>query len=228
MKVIMVVFGLTSLSPTLQKNNKYFVEDPSKACIIVPNFEHTLAANEAGTAMIITKTLRNSDTWNRYGLPGSQLSIYKRLVSRMFTHIIYDQDPTIFSSTRMTTLGSSMIPLTRWWPRSGGPISSTGTSFYFLFHLYASLTIVLRPTFDISLAPPRGKSGEGLKDKEGKAIEYWTGGPDQPRDNKYFLTFLGTLRNHPIRQKIAKLFHDPANGVYIQVGNHSQNAAFPF
>jgi hypothetical protein len=54
----------------LQRASKYFVEDPEKACVLVPNFEHTLASNEMGTSLVIAQTLRSLPTWERYGGPG--------------------------------------------------------------------------------------------------------------------------------------------------------------
>jgi hypothetical protein len=55
----------------LQRASKYFVEDPEKACVLVPNFEHTLASNEMGTSLVIAQTLRSLPTWKRYGGPGT-------------------------------------------------------------------------------------------------------------------------------------------------------------
>ena len=57
----------------LQRASKYFVEDPEKACVLVPNFEHTLASNEMGTPLVIAQTLRSLPTWERYGGPGIYL-----------------------------------------------------------------------------------------------------------------------------------------------------------
>lgn len=56
----------------LQRASKYFVEDPEKACVLVPNFEHTLASNEMGTSLVIAQTLRSLPTWERYGGPGNR------------------------------------------------------------------------------------------------------------------------------------------------------------
>jgi len=64
------LFVLRLIRHLSQTQSKYFVQDPWKACVIVPNFEHTLASNERGTYMVISKTLRSLKTWNRFGLPG--------------------------------------------------------------------------------------------------------------------------------------------------------------
>jgi hypothetical protein len=74
-----------------------------------------------------------------------------------------------------------------------------------------------RPAFDISLNPPCGKGRPGLKDATGQVVPTWWADPDRKRENKYFLTFLGTMRNYPLRRAIAERFHDPDNGVIIQV-----------
>lgn len=74
-----------------------------------------------------------------------------------------------------------------------------------------------RPAFDISLNPPCGKGRPGLKDAAGHVVPTWWADPDRKRENKYFLTFLGTMRNYPLRRAIAERFHDPDNGVIIQV-----------
>jgi hypothetical protein len=60
----------------LQRASKYFVEDPEKACVLVPNFEHTLASNEMGTSLVIAQTLRSLPTWERYGGPGIYIYLY--------------------------------------------------------------------------------------------------------------------------------------------------------
>lgn len=159
---------------TALRHSKYFVEDPSKACVIVPNFEHTLATNEMGTTLQIAKTLRGLETWDRYGQPG-------------FNHLLFNKHDDIGVE----------------YDTSYAMVAKVGWS-----------TLYYRPSFDIALFPPIGMNG--LRDESGKRVEPWASGPDEKRHNKYFLTFLGTMRNHPLRPKMAKRFHDPENGVIIQ------------
>jgi len=154
--------------------SKYFVQDPWKACVIVPNFEHTLASNERGTYMVISKTLRSLKTWNRFGLPGSN-------------HLVFNKHDDFGLE----------------YDASYAMAAKVGWS----AHHY-------RPAFDIALFPPLGRSGS-FKDKSGKDVNWWKD-PKQERDKRYFLTFIGKMEHHPIRQLLADSFDDPSNGVIIQ------------
>lgn len=167
--------------------SKYFVEDPEKACVLVPNFEHTLASNEMGTSLVIAQTLRSLPSWERYGGPG-----FNHLLFNKHDDVGVEYDPAY-----------AMVAKVGW---------STGH---------------YRPAFDISLNPPCGKGRPGLKDAAGHVVPTWWANPDRKRENKYFLTFLGTMRNYPLRRAIAERFHDPDNGVIIQTSVEEQIGGKP-
>jgi hypothetical protein len=83
--VYLLIVGATRAAA--QRASKYFVGDPEKACVLVPNFEHTLASNELGTPLVIARTLRSLPTWERYGGAGKNLSL--NVVCRVLTCKIY-------------------------------------------------------------------------------------------------------------------------------------------